>query len=158
MLCFKPIRVFTHVWSDWPVPLWRGWPHASLSPILRTIWQWGVFFSHSLFVSLQSDWFLFHFFISSVSEYLYFHSFFLFLLLFMSFTLMAPALASTLSFLCYFKGINLPSVSEIIKYGKKCLSFSFSESVDPLKDKLNPIVLISFTYYGTFTYFMFYYQ
>lgn len=47
MLCFKPITVFIHVWSDWPMPLWRGWPHASLSPILCTIWQSGVFFSHS---------------------------------------------------------------------------------------------------------------
>lgn len=70
MLWFKPITVFIHVWSDWPVPLWRGWPHASLSPIVSTIWQSGVFFS----VSYQSGCFLFHFFISSVSEYLAFHS------------------------------------------------------------------------------------
>lgn len=118
MLHFKPIRVFIHVWSDWPMPLWRGWPHASLSPVLHTIWQWGVFFSHSLSVSLQSDCFLFHFFISSVSEYLAFHSFFLFFLTFLphvswAFTRMAPASVSTLSFsLCYFKRISLPSASE----------------------------------------------
>lgn len=64
MLRFKPIRVFVHVWSDWPVPRWRGWPHASLSPMLRTIWQRGLFSFHSPFfsVSLQSA---FSFFYSS---------------------------------------------------------------------------------------------
>ena len=51
MLSFKPIRVFIHVWSDWPMPLWRGWPHASLSPILWTIWQRGAFLS---FLSVAS--------------------------------------------------------------------------------------------------------
>lgn len=40
------------------------------------------FLTPFLFVSLQSDWFLFHFFISSVSEYLVFHSFFFFFLRF----------------------------------------------------------------------------
>lgn len=70
MLCCKPIRVFIHVWSHWPVPLWRGWPHASLSPMLCTIWQWGLFFFHPFFsVSLQSDCFLFLAFISSGSDY-----------------------------------------------------------------------------------------
>lgn len=54
MLCCKPIRVFIHVRSHWPVPLWRGWPHASLSPILCTIWQWGLFFFHPFFLSLSN--------------------------------------------------------------------------------------------------------
>lgn len=43
VLCFKRIRVLSRVRSDWLMPLWRGGPHASLSPVLCTIWQRGGF-------------------------------------------------------------------------------------------------------------------